>query len=85
MLYTNISYITLPLQASELVVEQLKQLRKLVNTSLADNIPHVLTLDIWTFAANDSYLSCTFYVLTKEFMLQTYSMGALPFNYLSHD
>ena len=85
MLHTYISFITLPLQASKLVMEQLKQLRKVVDTSLADTIPPALTSDIWTSAASDSYLSCTMYVLTKEFMLQTYSMGALPLYDLSHN
>ena len=85
MLYTNISYITLPLQASELVLEQLKQLMKVATTFLADNIAPALTSDIWTSAANDIYLSCTMHMLTKEFILQTYSIGALPLYDLSHN
>ena len=66
-------------------MEQLKLLRRAVDTSLADNIPPALTQDIWTSAANDSYLSCTMHVLTKDFMLHTYSMGALPLYDLSYD
>ena len=85
ILFINIPFITIPLQVLELVVERLKLLRRVVNTSLADNIPPTLTLDIWTSAANDSYLSCTMHVRTKDFMLQTYSMGALPLYDLSHD
>ena len=85
MLYTNISFITLLLQASKLVVERLKRLRKVVNTALADSIPPVVTLDIWMSAANNSYLSWTMHMLTKEFMLQTYSMEELPLYELSHD
>ena len=42
----NIYFITIPLQASELVMEQLKQLRRVANTSLVDNIPPALN---WTF------------------------------------
>ena len=75
----------LPLQASELVVERLKQLKKVVNTSLADSIPPGLTSDIWMSAANNTYLSHTMQMLTKEFMLQTYSVGALHLYDLSHD
>ena len=78
MSHTNISYSSLPLQALELVMGWLKQLRKEVNTSLADNIPPALTSDIWTYAANDSCLACTMHMLTKEFMLQIFSMGSLP-------
>ena len=63
---------------------QLKLLRRVINTSLADSISPALTSNIWTSAANDSYLSCTMQVPTKEFMLQTYSMGALPLYDLSH-
>ena len=85
MLYTNMSYITLPFQASKLLVKQLKQLRKVTSTSLADNIPPALTLNIWTSAANDSYLLYTMHILTGELLLQTYSMGALPLYDLSHD
>ena len=81
----NVAFITIPLQALELVVERLKQPRRIVNTSLADNISPALTSDIWTSAANDSYLSCTMHVLTKEFMLQTYSVGLLPLYDLNHD
>ena len=85
MVYTNVSFIKLPLQASKLVVERLKQFRKVVYTSLADNTPPALTLDIWTSAAIDSYLSCTMHMLTKEFVLRTYSMGVLPLYDLSQD
>ena len=85
ILLLYISFIAIPSQAAELVVERLKLLRRAVNTSLADNIPLALTLDIWTSAANDSYLSCTMHVLTKDFMLQTYSIGALPLYDLSYD
>ena len=85
MLFINIYFITIPSQVSELVVERLKLLRRVVNTSLADNIPPMLTSNIWMSAANDDYLSCTMQVLTKDFMLQTYSMGALPLYDLSHD
>ena len=66
MLHTNISYIALPLQASELVLGQLKQLMKVAATSLADNITPALTSDIWMSAANDIYLSCTMHMLAKE-------------------
>ena len=85
ILFINISFISIPLQAAELIVERLKLLRRAVNISLADNIPPALTSDIWTSAANDSYLSCTMHVLTKDFMLHTYSMGALLLYDLSHD
>ena len=44
-----------------------------------------LMSDIWTSAANGSYLSCTMHVLKKDFMLHTYSMGALPLYDLNHD
>ena len=46
ILFINIPFTTIPLQASELVVERLKLLRRVVNTSLADNIPPALMLDI---------------------------------------
>ena len=85
ILFINIPFITIPLQAPEVVVERLKLLRRVVNTFLADNIPPVLMWNIWASAANDSYLSCTMYMLTKDFMLHTYSMGALPLYDLSHD
>ena len=85
ILFINIPFITIPLQAPEVVVERLKLLRRVVNTSLADNILPALMPDIWTSAANDSYLSCTMHVLTKDFMLHTYSMGVLPLYDLSHD
>ena len=85
ILFINIPFITIPLQASELVVERLKLPRRVVNISLADNIPPVLTLDIWMSASSDSYLSCTMLVLTKNFMLHTYSMGVLPLYNFSHD
>ena len=85
ILFINIPFTTIPLQALELVVERLKLFRRVVNTSLADNISPAFMPDIWTSAANDSYLSYTMHVLTKDFMLQTYSMGALPLYDLSHD
>ena len=85
VLFINISFITIPLQALELVVERLKLLRRVANTSLADNIPPALTSDIWTSAANESYLSCTMHVFTKDFMLHTYSMAALPLYDFSHN
>ena len=85
MLFINISFIAILLQAAKLIMEQMNLLRRVVNTSLADNIPPALTLDVWKSAANDSYLSCTMHVLTKDFMLHTYSMGALLLYDLSHD
>ena len=85
ILFINIPLTTIPLQVSELVVERLKLLRRVVSISLADNVPPALTLDIWMSAANDSYFSCTMHVLTKDFMLHTYSMGALLLYDLSHD
>ena len=66
-------------------MERLKELRKAVNNSLVDNIPPSLTLDICTSAANVSYLSYTMHMPTKEFMMQTYAMGALPLYDLSYD
>ena len=66
-------------------MDRLKLLRRAVNISLTDNIPPELMSDIWMSAANDSYLSCTMHVLTKDFMLHTYSMGVLPLYDLSHD
>ena len=85
ILFINIPLTTIPLQALELIIERLNLLRRVVNIFLADNIPPALTSDIWTSAANDSYLSCTMHVLTKDFMLHTYSMRVLPLNDLSHD
>ena len=85
ILFINIPFTATPLQVSELVVERLKLLRRVVNISLADNIPPASMSDIWTYAANDSYLSCTMHVLTKDFMLHTYSMGMLPLYDLSQD
>ena len=46
ILFINIPVTTIPLQALELVVERLKLLRRVVNTSLADNIPPASMLDI---------------------------------------
>ena len=78
----------LPLsQAANLVAACLKILNATVNSTLASNIPPSLTSDIWSTCESnlDSYFSCTMHIVTKDFKLQSYSLGALPLRDLPHN
>ena len=59
----------------------------MVTSTLSNNIPPSLTSDIWSSGGSnsDSYLSCTMHIVSKEFKLESYSLGALPLCDLPHN
>ena len=89
ILYNRLLAITLlPLsQAANLVTACLKIIKATVNSTLASNIPPSLTSDIWSSSGSnsDSYISCTMHIVTKNFELQSYSLGAFPLCDLPHN
>ena len=65
----------------------LRILNTMVTSTLSNNIPPSLNSDIWSSGGSnsDSYLSCTIYIVSKEFKLESYSLGALPLHDLPHN
>ena len=65
----------------------LRILNTMVTSTLGNNIPPSSTSDIWSSGGSnsDSYISCTMHIVSKEFKLESYSLGALPLRDLPHN
>ena len=59
----------------------------MVTSTLSSNIPPSLTSDIWSSCGSnsDSYLNYTIHIVTNDFELEGYSLGALPLRDLPHN